>query len=245
MCKEALSDFNIDTVLQNLAKNRPLFHNERDFQFELAWQIKELYHCEVRLEYYYKTIDNSKRRYIDIIAFDKSYCIAFELKYKTKFFNGKVKNEVYNLKNQYARDLGCAYVLSDLCRLQKLIISKTEIGGRKLNKGYVIFLTNDENYIDIDFGENTLFAKCALKNGETIKGDMRFPKSYNGKDLSQTSAASFKNKDLDFGNEEYLINWADDYNNRTDAAKIYKLIFEITGLCEIISVNSKTVIKTL
>ena len=225
MCKTSLKCFDINNVLQSLSKKRPLFHNERDFQFELAWQIKELYDCDIRLEYYYKTEANGKRNYIDIIAFDNSHCIAFELKYKTKRFYGKVEKEDYNLKYQSARDLGCAYVLSDLCRLQKLITSESIIGGKLIDKGYVILLTNDEKYKK-GFVEKTLFAKYGLINGKVIEGDMCFPRSYNGKELSQTSAAIFKNTDLDFGKEKYIIDWAD-YNNRTDNSHLYKLIFEI------------------
>ena len=41
---------NIHLVMQELAKHRPVFHSEADFQFALAWQIRaSMPETEVRL----------------------------------------------------------------------------------------------------------------------------------------------------------------------------------------------------
>jgi hypothetical protein len=119
MC--SLKEFDVSNVIKKLSEKRPLFHNERDFQFELALMIKDMYECEIRLEYFYKTDVNGKRCYIDLIAYDDNYCIAFELKYKTKKFKGEAGSENYDLKEQSAQDHGCVYVLSDLKRLEALV----------------------------------------------------------------------------------------------------------------------------
>lgn len=43
---------NIDRVIYELSKRRPIFHSETDFQFSLAWIIKEQYpNCDIRLEF--------------------------------------------------------------------------------------------------------------------------------------------------------------------------------------------------
>lgn len=228
MCKEQLSKFNIDTVLEELSKRRPLFHNERDFQFELAWQIKELYECEIRLEYYYKTNENNKRCYIDLFTYSKDYCIAFELKYKTKSIkdNIVIRNEYFDLKNQSARDLGSASVCADLCRLQKLITNKAKIGKRVINKGYVVFLTNDENYKK-GFRPGTMFADFGLTHESYIPSKKKvLGFNLNGKDISKTSAAQFENTDFDFEDKSYYIKW-NDYNKRNNNSHLFKLIFEI------------------
>lgn len=38
--------------MHRLSLWRPIFHSEADFQFSLAWIIKEIYpNCEIRLEF--------------------------------------------------------------------------------------------------------------------------------------------------------------------------------------------------
>ena len=42
----------INEILNLLSKWRPIFHSEADFQFSLAWMIKEQYpNCDIRLEF--------------------------------------------------------------------------------------------------------------------------------------------------------------------------------------------------
>lgn len=47
-----MAGFDIHAVMGQLAHRRPIFHSEADFQFALAWRIKEtLPDYEIRLEY--------------------------------------------------------------------------------------------------------------------------------------------------------------------------------------------------
>ena len=42
----------IDKIMYQLSRWRPIFHSEADFQFSLAWMIKEQYpNCDIRLEF--------------------------------------------------------------------------------------------------------------------------------------------------------------------------------------------------
>ena len=50
---EDLKNINIKKIIELLSQRRPIFHNERDFQFEFALLLKELYNSDVRLEYFY------------------------------------------------------------------------------------------------------------------------------------------------------------------------------------------------
>jgi len=43
--------FDIHALLEGLAGTRPVFHSEVDFQFALAWQIKEQTGLDVRVDY--------------------------------------------------------------------------------------------------------------------------------------------------------------------------------------------------
>lgn len=140
-----IKDININKLLEELAKERPIFHNEQDFQFELARKISEKVseNIKVRLEYFIgetnqknegigetnqkneeigkKEKEKKNRIYIDIMIIQGNRAIAIELKYKTKISEGKCKNEVFHLKDQGAVDWGCYYIYNDLKRIATLV----------------------------------------------------------------------------------------------------------------------------
>ena len=104
------------------------FHSESDFQFQLAWNIKEMYPVvDVALEYCF----NDGR--IDIVtSFPDGKKIPIELKYFVKPVEG------YNLNTQ--NDTWRVYeVLKDVSRIERFIEDK------KTN-GYTIILSNASIY---------------------------------------------------------------------------------------------------
>ena len=142
-------DFELERVMGELKSERPVFHNERDFQFALAWKIKEIYpNYSIRLEYCFPEMQENKRSYVDLVVSDDSNCILFELKYKTikAEITDTNTNEKYLLQNHGARDLGCYYVLNDLSRIEKQVLDEGQINGRKIIAAYSILITNDERY---------------------------------------------------------------------------------------------------
>jgi len=232
--KNSLNEFDISYVLKELSEKRPLFHNERDLQFELALKIRELYNCDIRLEYYYGNESDGKRCYIDIVAIDRgnNICILFELKYKTKKFSNTLNGEYFSLYQHNARDQGCVYIHSDLQRLENLCINKEKINGLDILKAYVVFITNDKGY-QKEFGKNTAFAEFALNNQKCIEGSPRFLNSSTGEKYTKeeikagklSSAKRFDSLNLDY-KYTYLIEWKE-YSKLTDKAKAYQLVFEI------------------
>lgn len=161
-----LKNLEIEDVLESLSKKRPLFHYETDFQFSLAWEIKNIFgeDVEVRLEYFIGEDKKGNRQYIDILVMDKrkKKCIPIELKYKTRQesdgnFNHEgieVKGETFVLKNQSADNDGRYLIYKDIERIQNLINGKIDDNSKKcynldnmeIVKGYVIFLTNVAQY---------------------------------------------------------------------------------------------------
>lgn len=156
---EKLKEINRDYIsglLDELAKTRGIFHNEQDFQFELAQKIREKINdknVSVRLEYYIGE-NEGHRTYIDIMIIEKGNngkndAIAIELKYKTKESEGYFLGEHYNLKDQGAADWGCYYIHRDLKRIEDLVVfNKNNKKYRNLEnitvkRGFVIFLTSD------------------------------------------------------------------------------------------------------
>lgn len=135
-------------ILEELSKERPVFHSEADFQFALAWKIQGTYpDSKIRLE---KCIDDM---YIDIIVKMDGEEVPIELKYKTrnKSKEDKTKKSVpfedkygesFNLKNQGAQDQARYDFVKDISRIEDLVINDVN----KMNHGYAVILTNDETY---------------------------------------------------------------------------------------------------
>lgn len=138
----------IKNVMSKLSEDRPIFHNEADFQFSMAMKIKELYPNHiVRLEYCYRGMQQNKRSYVDILVSDGKECALIELKYKTVevTINDPITREEFNLQNHESIDSGSHAILSDLSRVEQQKGKKLAPYGT-VTEGYSILLTNDKHY---------------------------------------------------------------------------------------------------
>lgn len=173
---------NMTEVIKTLQGKRQIFCSEADFQLEMALVIKEMYsNAKLRLEYV-PTFDDKMR--IDIIVFISNEWIPIELKYKTK--NSKkeeemidqITQEVFNLKNQGAKDIGCYLYLKDIMRIESIKEQKIEIikGQEKNNfkEGYAVFLTNDETYLNPPQKNNCVYKDFSLEDGAIKKGKLEW-----------------------------------------------------------------------
>lgn len=172
-------------VLNNLAKRRPLFWSEADFQFEFAWEIhKKLgeeanIYLERRHEINSASSDSANEKatqsttnksldklYVDIwIEYDnKTYPI--ELKYTTKRCKIYDPENPVETKEQSARDAGCYRFLWDIKRLEEI---KTSLLNKEV-KGYAIMLTSDAGYYEERKPKQpTLFDDFRLTHNRKIK----------------------------------------------------------------------------
>lgn len=174
--KLAFDHNGLQECLKELAGKRPIFHSEADFQFALAWKIKELCNVkDVRLEYPFPR--NNETWYVDIVVIlhDRTM-VPIELKYKrAKLPDFKIEQdgytETFDLKNHVARDFGRYDCLKDLYRVERIVESGKENWA---SEGYVVWLTNDKNYWeetksgarDKDFSlHNRTIEKCEKDNG--------------------------------------------------------------------------------
>ncbi len=130
----------INQLMQSLSERRPVFHSEADFQFALAWHIKELMpNEEVRLEYE-PLPDEPKRKRLD--AWIGSEGLAIELKYPKKELDWSTRDgERYKLTNQSARDQGRFDFVDDIQRLEGILARRCDAG-----RGIAVLLTNDPEY---------------------------------------------------------------------------------------------------
>ena len=175
----------INEVLENLAKRRPLFWSEADFQFEFAWELhtkldgKAKIYLERRFEIDMDSSDNANEKsnqsttnkslnklYVDIwVEYDnKTYPI--ELKYTTKRCKIYDPENPVETKEQSARDIGCYRFLWDIKRLEEI---KTSLRNKEV-KGYAIMLTSDAGYYNKS-EQPTLFDNFRLTEGRTIPPD--------------------------------------------------------------------------
>jgi len=154
----------IEQTLKEMSQERPIFHSEKDFQFALAWKIKEQENCEVRLEQNVK-INDTETISVDICVIENDKLVPIELKYKTKSFIGQINKEKFELKNQDARDQGCFDYLKDIQRIENCLISNN------LEKGYAIILTNDRLYWE-NKTSNTNFEQFKVYDGRKITGSL-------------------------------------------------------------------------
>ena len=151
----------IHDSLRSLARERPLFHSEADFQHALAWQLKRDHHAaQLRLEY---PSGSDSRIYLDIKFHLGKELVALELKYKTQELHESIGEEMFHLKNQRAQDVARYDYLKDVERLETL----TDCD--EFQCGYAILLSNDHTYwtktrlgtVDADF---------RLHEGRQMKG---------------------------------------------------------------------------
>lgn len=127
----------IHGLMEGLAAKRPVFHSEADFQFALAWQIREVMGHYVRLEF---PPFPKERMRLDIWV--PALQTALELKYPTRDLELRTDDEVFALRNQGTPDLGQYDFLRDSERLEQVA------GQRSQAAGIALLLTNEPLYWD-------------------------------------------------------------------------------------------------
>ena len=132
----------LQNCLTTLSKKRPFFVSEADFQHCLALEL-ENYGYTVFLEFPI-TIGTKKNEYIDLIVWDnkKKTYHPIELKYKTirAQCQGSPFYNPFLLKTHSARPINRYLFWKDVFRIEQI---KNQLS---CSRGFVVFLTNDNNY---------------------------------------------------------------------------------------------------
>ena len=159
-------------ILADLAKKRPIFHSEADFQHALAWEMHQR-QFEIRLEYRSRSLP--EKAYVDIWVSRDQTVTAVELKYKTRALRVTVADEPFDLVNQGAQDIARCDFLKDVARLERLV-AQGEVAV-----GYAIFLTNDPICWNPSARNDTVDALFRLHEGRQVTGKMSWdPKAADG-----------------------------------------------------------------
>lgn len=170
-------DFNINEIMNDILNKinngEIVYYNENQFQFDLAWKIKERYGYDIKFEVVSeKQEDETKKNYTDLVVIGDGEYIGIELKYKTKS-----DPNIPLLKNQAAVGNSRYDFLWDICRLERFKCGSvnqfkydTKYQNYKYLKGYAIFLTNDLSYTKCP-RKNTLAVNLSIENGIKNKGE--------------------------------------------------------------------------
>ncbi len=209
--------FDIYKVLKELAKTKPLFCSELEFQFYLAWAIKELYGDEYKIciEYPLKNYDG-KNRNIDLVLVDSlGFLIPIELKYKTSKIKQLYDGVTYDLKDQSANNLTKYGHWKDISRIEYF----RDVGDKFL-VGYVITLTNQHcTWQNISNPEKNDY-EFALADESFVAGGV--------KNWTDKTCENFKNKYPAITiKSDYFLKWHE-YSNFDNRNGLFKcLVTEI------------------
>lgn len=151
--------FNIETILDTLSKQRPLFKSERDLQESLIQKLRSTdLKCEVN-----KVVNGTK---VDLWIDNGEKEILIQLKHKTKKLSVNVGGSQFDLKNHGAQDQGRYDFLKDLKGLEQLCMDNP------VQTGYAILLTNDHRYWDRPIKLDSVDKDFHLYEGRRVNGTL-------------------------------------------------------------------------
>ena len=190
MCNESI----FKQIIEKFKLEPRIFYNEAQFQFDLAWAIKEKNeNFDIKLEPY-----NDKIGYTDIIVNDGNKKIAIELKYKLADVETEyvINNCTITLHKQGAVDEGCYDYCKDLQRIEELVNKNI------VSEGYAIIIANHPGY----WGKSV--NKKELK-GETPWESFRLndQKELNGELMWNGNATSASRKENIVLSGSYKVKW--------------------------------------
>ena len=161
----------IPEILKALARKRPVFHSETDFQHALAWQIHEMHpNLHPRLEY---PFERPTRKACDIVLFRGGKMVmAIELKYPCRNLNYENKGEVFALKSAPA-DSGRHGTLKDIERMEEFIEEIQESENRTLQAA-VIALTNDPDLWNGSKASNGTGVEFDIREGKVVSRTLKW-----------------------------------------------------------------------
>ena len=112
----------IHRVMKELAKRRPVFHFECDFQLELAREIKKIApDSNVRLEYPYRPSTGARLERLDVLVRSERAETAIELKYPTVNTDFEHQDERFTPGMKGLSDKGLYSCVEDISRLEQVI----------------------------------------------------------------------------------------------------------------------------
>lgn len=157
----------VDAAMTALARRRPLFHSEADFQLALAWELQTAHpQAQLRLE---QRVMSDPPIALDILMRLDDRRYAFELKYLKRRLDIVVDGEPYKLATG-APDIEHYDILKDISRLERLTSSDIA------DAGCALVLTNvDDFWKPRGAGAGiTGFDQFRLNEGRNVEGQLEW-----------------------------------------------------------------------
>ena len=209
----------IGEVLSVLAKKRPVFHSEADFQHAFAWEIhQKLPTASVRLELPVQA--KNKFLHIDVWVAAQGAILAVELKYKTRGLSVKIGDEQYRLRDHSAQDIGRYDFMKDIQRLEQVAVAHQNITG------YAILLTNDSAYWVEPANHSTVDANFRIHDGRIVEGVLAWgAKASDGTKKDREQPLELQGK--------YLLQWVD-YSHPSSAryGEFHSMVVKVTPIAK-------------
>lgn len=199
----ANSDIDIDLIMRELSMNEGhnIFSSESDFQFSMAWAIKERYpDYDIRLE---KVFDKDPNKHFDIVVYTGDGIIPIELKYCTKSLPADFVGDVF-LRDHGAEDLRRYDFIKDVQRIESLRSYLDGDLGTSFICGYAVFLTNSSPY----WTGKRDYSRC-IDEAFRIHEEK---KTFGGRTMMWSDAASkgtVKGRERPLHTKQYDIVWRD------------------------------------
>lgn len=196
-------------VLASLARHRPVFHSEADFQFAFAWEAKTLHPgLAVRLETH---PEPNVRLDLELIEPETRGGVAVELKYMTRLWAGHHGAESFALRNHGASDLRAYDVVKDIQRVERFI------EHRPGWTGLVIALTNEPAYWRTPtHGRATNADAFRLHEGNLLTGERRWGPNTGGTAKGREALLALRGA--------YRLQWADFSRLDASAAGTFRVL---------------------
>ncbi len=217
-------------IMQEMGKKKRVFQNEAQFQFELAWRIREK-NNKVKIYLEPLVVEKAKEKggrervYADMVVEDENKnFVVIELKYKT----ARSTYDNMELLPHGAADLGRYDFLHDIVRIEELK-GDTPHKSKFVSKlgsfagGYAVMLTNDKDYWEKSRDNNGYSYKnfCisnndSIKKGERLEWHRREGRTLSVEGTSRGDALPF--------NDAYTFEWKPYYGENEQPAFQYLLV---------------------
>lgn len=155
--------FNIHKLMECLARVRPVFHSEADFQQSLVSCIYKRRPCLIHSEFHPFL---PERMALDIWI--PSQKTAIELKYRTRKLHLNQGGVTFQLRDQEAQDVSRYDFVKDIERLERVANAKPPA------LGFAVFLTNDSSYWKPSKKLDPFDAEFRVHESKAIKDVMRW-----------------------------------------------------------------------
>ena len=160
--------FDMKTILQDLAANRPVFEDKRDFQQALAGAVQEhldTASVQIRFAIYANGQPDHK---VDIWVAHSGRSLAAEVHYRTDALVAEHAHRAFTLRAQKAQDYGRYDFLKDVERLEKITSCIPDL------EGWVILLTNDHLYWEEKKKQYSIDQQFHVHEGRRLSGELRW-----------------------------------------------------------------------